>query len=380
MRFLCKKCGAQSPGDISEVEIRDGALVFICKACGASATLVENRSKGGVDSAASGKAGEKGIVEPDEDELVDLGEATLSRMLGKKVRIVAAIEALSSPPASPADPGIALEAAVEPVTPPPGPASEPVVEPEREPEREPEPEFTPIPVPVSEGNLLPAFSLEPDLSSRSRRSRVSLAVAASVGLLAVATVALLEARPQRSPVASAPAFAPPTVPGSSAVKATENGASEAPPPEPAPADTPSTAPIDGSRKVAEAAEPAARIKVQELGTPAPLPAVAESGGPGIPAEQVDAAFFRVRPAIRMCAVQEQRRNPDARLVNEAVTLTVAPTGEVARIDFENHELAGTPIGACLAQELGKFRIGAFSGPPATVRSVLELARPGSPKN
>ena len=103
MRFLCKKCGAQSPGDISEVEIRDGALVFTCKACGASATLVESRAKGGAASAASGKPAEKGIVEPDEDELVDLGEATLSRMLGKKVRIVAEKDA-DPAEAAPAEP------------------------------------------------------------------------------------------------------------------------------------------------------------------------------------------------------------------------------------------------------------------------------------
>lgn len=157
MKFLCKKCGAQSPGDISEVEIQDGALVFTCKACGASATLVESRTKGGTGSAASGRPAEKGIVEPDEDELVDLGEATLSRMLGKKVRIVAEKGADS------------VEAGDRPA---------PVIAAEEEPH--------------------PAFSAEPEASPRSRRSRFYLAVAASVGLVAVATVALLDAPPGRA--------------------------------------------------------------------------------------------------------------------------------------------------------------------------------------
>jgi len=43
VRFLCEKCRARSPGDLSQVEVRDGALVFTRKACGANATLVEGR-------------------------------------------------------------------------------------------------------------------------------------------------------------------------------------------------------------------------------------------------------------------------------------------------------------------------------------------------
>lgn len=378
MRFLCKKCGAESPGDISEVAIREGALVFVCKTCGASATLVENRAKGVAGSTAGEKPAEKGIVEPDEDELVDLGEATLSRMLGKKVRIVAAIEDVSSIPESPnvTDVGTDSSAVTEP--PPPVPATTPVTA--SVVALEAPAGGTPAPALAVEERLVPAFALEPEAPRRGRRSRVSLAIAAGVVLLAVATVALLEARPQRAPAGDVPGSATPAGPDPLPVKASADGAPASAPPEAAPAATPSATPGDSAREVATAEEPAGRIKVQELGTPVPSPSVPVVGGGGIPAEQVDAAFFRVRPGVRMCAVQEQRRNPDVKLGSEAVTLTVAPTGEVTRIDFENHGLAGTPLGACLAQELGKFHVGAFPGPPAAVRSVLELARPGSPTN
>lgn len=337
MRFLCKKCGAQSPGDISEVEIRDGALVFICKACGASATLVESRAKDGAGSAANGKLAEKGIVEPDENELVDLGEATLSRMLGKKVRIVAETGADSA-----------------------------------------EAENRPAPVIAAVEEPLPAFSTEPAGSPRGRRPRVYLAVAASVGLVAVATVALLEARPQRSPTGGVPASASSAAPGSVLPPAATELAPDAAQPEPVPAATPAAGPSGPVREEPVAEEKAARIEIKELAAPTPPDALPEPGGPGLPTEQVDAAFFRVRPGVRMCAVQEQRRHPDAKLGNEPVILTVAPSGAVTRVEFESHELAGTPLGACLTLELEKFRVGAFPGQPAVVRRVLELSRQGAP--
>ncbi|MBI5444650.1 MAG: hypothetical protein HY900_25975 [Deltaproteobacteria bacterium] len=390
MRFLCKKCGTQSPGDISDVEIREGALVFVCKACGASATLVESRAKSGGSSAANGSSAEKGTVEPDEDELVDLGEATLSRMLGKRVRIVAAIEDLSSALASPPDPA-RVEDAVEPTPAIPVPekvqeeAGEsalatsgrvPAVPPQPGPELEP----GPSPSVVIERSPLPDFVLETESPARGRRSRASLAIAASVGLLAMATVALLEARPQRSPAANVAVSAAPSQPGSSPARATAEPASAATLPEAVLAARPSAAPGERARPVVASEDPAARIDPVEPRASTPAPAAPEPGGPGLSAEQIDAAFFRVRPAVRLCAVQEQRRHPDVKLGNETVTLTVAPTGEVTRVEFESHDLAGTPLEACLVLELMKFRVETSTGAPAVVRRVLELARPATTPN
>lgn len=335
MRFLCKTCGAQSPGDISEVEIREGALVSTCKACGASATLVESRATDGAAPSASGKPAEKGIVEPDEDELVDLGEATLSRMLGKKVRIVAEGDA---------DP---VQAA---------------------------PDLAPEESPV------PAFAMEPDPPARGRKSRVYLAIAASVGLAAVATVALLEARPQRLSSGGAPVFVAEAGRDSSPFPAPAEPVSVAAPPEPSPAKIPSIVPTGPARETPVAADREARVELRELAAPTPASAAPGPGGRGLPAERVEAAFFRVRPGVRMCALQEQRRNPDSELGTEPVTLTVAPSGEVIRVEFESRELAGTALGACLSLELEKFRVEASTGPPAVVRQILELSRRGAEAN
>jgi hypothetical protein len=125
-------------------------------------------------------------------------------------------------------------------------------------------------------------------------------------------------------------------------------------------------------------EPSPRIEIREQVAPTSPPAVAARSGPGLPDAQVEQSFFRVRPAVRMCALQEQRRDPGARLGTEAVALTVAPSGEVIHVEFESPELAGTPLGACLAVELRRFRVEPFRGPAAVVRSVLELSRQGAP--
>lgn len=336
MRFLCKKCGAQSPGDISEVEIREGALIFTCKACGASATLVESRGATGKGPGKTGQPAEKGIVEPDEDELVELGEATLSRMLGKKVRIVA-------------------EGDADPV----GAATD----------------FVPEESPV------PTFAMESDPPVRRRRPHVYMAIAASVGLVAVAAVALLEARPQRLPSGGAPVSVAEPGRSSSPPPAPAEPASAAIPPGPSPAASPSAVPAGSVvREGPDVGEPAPRLGIRELADPTPHPAEREPRGPGLSPHQIEEAFFRVRPAVRMCALQEQRRHPGARLGTETVALTVAPTGEVTRVEFESPGLADTPLGACLAVELKRFRVEAFDGPPAVVRSVLELSRPGASSN
>ncbi len=356
MRFLCKRCGTQSPGDLSEIEIRDGALVFTCKSCGASATLVENRAAGGAAQAGGGKPAEKGIVEPDEAELVDLGEATLSRMLGKNVRIVAADVAPDRTNQVPDGLPAGNAASVEP---------------------------TPKAVGGSAAVVAvacPAFTAVPEEPSRKWRSTVFLVVAASVGLVAVATVALLEARPQRTRIAPPQSASDLGGPGPATSAPAEQPAPVVPPARPAESGNLAAAETATARSGLAVAQPATRVELPERAVPISSPSAPETSGASLSAARVEEALLRVRPAVRMCAQQERRRNPDTKVGAAAVVLTVAPTGEVTRVDFESPELAASPLGACLAGELRRFRVEAFSGPPAVVQHVLELSRPGVSTN
>ncbi len=80
--------------------------------------------------------------------------------------------------------------------------------------------------------------------------------------------------------------------------------------------------------------------------------------------------------MRMCALQERRRHPEASLGDEAVAVTFAPSGEVLRVWFPNADLGASTLGECLAGELRKARVGPFEGEPSAVRRVLSLSGPG----
>lgn len=364
MRFLCKKCGAQSPGDLSGIEVRDGALVFVCTSCGTSATLVAAKPAAGDSPPPPANAPfEKGVVEPDEDELVDLGEATLSRMLGKKVRIVAEPESADETPAPPA-PEAPPEAA--------GPvAAEEVLAAEA-----PGAPQEPFSVPEE-----PAIAAE----AGSSRKRLLGLVAAGVVMAAVVGFALLEARQPSSKesglvAASAPAKDAATPPNSAGP---EPGVADPAGPVAA-APSPSAAPSAGQPKQEPPAprDEESVIEVKELAparteaSPALAPP-APASGDQVPAEVLDAAFWRVRPGVRMCATQEQRRAPDTPLGEEAVSVTFGPSGEVTGVAFERKELEGTPLGACLATEVRKVRLEPAPGRPLTVRRVFALSRSSS---
>lgn len=331
MRFLCKKCGAQSPGDLSEVEVRNGALVFTCKACGASATLVESRDPDRkADSQTTGAASpEKGIVEPDEDELVDLGQATISRMLGRNVRIVA-------------DEPSAPEAAAPP---PVGPTF------------------------VAEGRP-------------HGRGRFVAGVVVGVVLAAVVTFALLDAR-QPGPTEGGNGTETPAPLGIGALPAAIGSVSREGPRKPD-ATRIRTAVAEAAPEVAKPArpvveEPSPPVAVRELKSEeSKPPSLLPSAGPA--AGDLEDAFRRVRPGVRMCALQERRRHPDASLGDEAVTVTFAPSGEVLRVSFADADLGASALGECLAGELQKARVEPFDGETSAVRRVLSLSVSGGSGN
>lgn len=172
----------------------------------------------------------------------------------------------------------------------------------------------------------------------------------------------------RAPITAAAGPLPPTESGAPA------GPTPAPSRAPAPKAeaTPDTRPADGT-EAAPKPSPTAKGSPTAGAVATESEAVA-SGALDAPAlSQVTA---RLLTRARMCGRLERARDPEARLPGASVVFVVAPSGSISTIRLDR-ALEGTPLGACLRDELAKTPFPSFQGRPVEIRRTFALESPST---
>lgn len=352
------------------MRVRASRLVITCHACGHDVVAVGGEDpspESGVEaSPAAASAGSPngatgsahGLLELDEDEVRELSGVRLAAAPSADAPVQTPPAASGPPPApEPEDP-----------TPPEEVPSEAIPSPAAKPDPAPSVVSRPSPPPDAE-----VFSV-PEAATGGKKALPVVLLGLGVVVAGIAFVTMRSSGKVRPDPASVPTPAANTAAAELSPAAVPAGSTPAPSRAPLPKAeaTPDTRPADGTM-AAPKPSPTAKGSPTAGAVATESEAVA-SGALDAPAlSQVTA---RLLTRARMCGRLERARDPEARLPGASVVFVVAPSGSISTIRLDR-ALEGTPLGACLRDELAKTPFPSFQGRPVEIRRTFALESPAT---